>query len=262
MPVTVAPKCSAACNDSDPQPQPTSRRRHPRLEAELAADQRELVELGLLDRDVRRGVVAAGVRHLRLEDQAVELVGEVVVEADRPAVTQLAVQPALDLWPARRAPSAGCRGPRGPRVRGAPGDRGGRGAAGAQPALGDDRPDVGQRLVQVPTVGLRDVDLAGDVGLGGPELARSPHEAAHGVGGVDDHEGTVDRAGLRPVPGAQPDRQLAADERLEDPGERAATPPPVVEPVELVVGVIGVVATGVPGPPSRSRRKVSWLTSM
>ena len=50
---------------------------------------------------------------LRLEDQRVELVGEVVVVADRAAVAQRAVQPALDLGLRARAPRAGGRGRRG-----------------------------------------------------------------------------------------------------------------------------------------------------
>ena len=49
-PVTWAPKCSAACSDSEPQPQPTSSSRIPGSQPELAADQVELVALRVLER--------------------------------------------------------------------------------------------------------------------------------------------------------------------------------------------------------------------
>ena len=71
---------------------------HARREAELGADQVELVPLRVLERvrRVRRAEVGRRVGHLRLEDQRVELVGQVVVVADRTAVAQLAVQTATD----------------------------------------------------------------------------------------------------------------------------------------------------------------------
>src|SRR5207302_10647684 len=53
-----------------------------RLQPQLAADHVHLVALGLLQRVAPVGEVAAGVLHLRIEEQLVEIIAEVVVELD------------------------------------------------------------------------------------------------------------------------------------------------------------------------------------
>ena len=66
-----------------------------RVEPQLAADEVELVALRVLQ-GVRRVVareVRAGVSHVRVEDERVEVVGEVVVVGDRVLVTPPRVQP-------------------------------------------------------------------------------------------------------------------------------------------------------------------------
>ncbi len=211
MPVTRAPKCSAACSDIEPQPQPTSSRVMPGSRPSLRQTSDELVELRLLHRYVGRGVVAAGVGHLRLEDQLVELVGEVVVERDRAPVAQRAVQPAAQprLRPRGRGRAAERADPGGgaDRLDQGPGRR----TPAGQPALARHGERVRERRVEV----TGDVELAGHVGLGGAELARVPQQPAHGVDRVEHDQRRVDRAGDRVVPGLQPDRQVAADERPE-----------------------------------------------
>ena len=191
----------------------------PGLEAELGADEVELGALRLLERDVGRGVVAAAVGHLRLEDEGVELVGEVVVVADRRPVAGEAVQPARDL----RLRGRGCRGSA---ERAEPGGRADRVDQGArrqtyarQPALGADREGVGEGGAEVPAVLLGDVELAGHVGLGGAELARVPQQPAQRVGGPQHHERGAGGSGDRAVPRLQAHRQVAPDERPDRRGE-------------------------------------------
>ena len=193
--------------------------RHARLEAELGADEVELGALRVLERRLRGRVVAAAVGHLRLEDEGVELVGEVVVVADRRPVARQAVQPALDprlrrgarRWPAERAETGG----RADRVD----ERAGREAYAGQAALGAHREGVRQCGLQVPAVLLGDVELAGDVGLGGPELTGVPQQPAQRVGRAEHDERSARRTGDRAVPRLEPDRQVAADERADRLGE-------------------------------------------
>ena len=71
-----------------------------------------------------------------------------------------------------------------------------------------------------------DLELTGDVGLRRPELARVPEHATHRVGGAELDLRGVLGAGDGAVPGPQPDRQVAADERAAA-RRRAAAPRPV-----------------------------------
>ena len=61
-------------------------------QAQLAADQIELVGLGLLERAVGLAIVGARVDHERIEEQRVEVVGDVVVVGDRPGVPRLGLR--------------------------------------------------------------------------------------------------------------------------------------------------------------------------
>ena len=258
MPVTCAPKCSAACSDSDPQPQPTSSRVEPGLEAELAADQVELVPLRVADgvRRVVGGPVPARVRHRLVEQQRVEVVGEVVVVADRAPVAQLAVQPAADpgLGHRRRRRAAERadpgRGPDRPEQR-----RGSRPDSG-QPALAADLERVRQRRTEV----AGDVELAGDVGLRGTELARPPHHPAYGVRGPQHDQRRVRRAGLGAVPRPQPDRQVAAQERPQrclQPQRQRRSSPSRPSPVETLVVIGPPPVAPAPAAARRGTRKRS-----
>ena len=79
--------------------------------------------------------------------------------------------------------------------------RAGREAYAGQAALGAHREGVGQRGLQVPAVLLGDVELAGDVGLRGAELARVPQQPAQRVGGAEHDERGALGAGDGAVPG-------------------------------------------------------------
>ena len=254
MPVTVAPKCSAACSDSEPHPQPTSSSVVPGSRPSLRQTSDSLSCCACSTDTSGDDVVAAGVGHLRVEDQRVELVGEVVVEADRPPVSQLAVQPTLDLR-LRRGCLRGRSDHSEARERAeCAGDDGRRRATSREASLGHDGPHVGQGLVEVPSVDRWHVELAGHVGLGCTELARTPEQAADGVRRVEHHERTVHGPGLRAVPRAQPHRQLATDERLEDLGEPGGDAVPARGAGPRAGAVAGLGHAG--------RRNVSWLTSM
>ena len=149
----------------------------------------------------------------------VELVGQVVVVADRAPVAAPAVQPApeprLRRRGRRRAPEGAEPGGGAQRVD----QRARREAYAGQPALLADREGVGEGGAEVPAVLLGDVELAGDVGLGGAELARVPQQPAQRVGGAQHHERGAGGSGDRAVPRLQAHRQVAADERTERRGE-------------------------------------------
>ena len=200
IPVTCAPKCSAACSDSEPQPQPTSSRVVPGSRPACGRPA-TACRTGPARPNVRRGVIAARVGHLRVEDQLVELIAQVVVERDGAAVAEPAVQPAAE--PGLRAGAAGGR-PRAPvatAVRTARARRHRRPRPGAAPAPSPPRTRGSGR-----GRGRRDVELAGHVGLRGAELARSPQQPAYGVDGVEDDERARRQArpSSRPRPAAAP----------------------------------------------------------
>jgi hypothetical protein len=181
------------------------------LEPELAAHQVELRGLCLLEGHVGALVVAGRVRHVPVEDQRVELVGEVVVVTDRLPVTGQAVQAPAD--PGLGAGRCG-RQPQPTQVpgRAEQGREGRRGRPDSgQPTLADHVPDVRQRRVEVAL----DVDLAGHVGLRRAELARVPEQSTQDVGRVEAYGGCASGAGDGAVPGGEPHGQVAADERAQ-----------------------------------------------
>ena len=144
--------------------------------------------------------------------------------ADRGPVAGQAVQPALD---PRLRPRRGRRATEGAEAGGGADrvdERARREAYAGQAALGAHREGVRQRGLQVPAVLLGHVELAGDVGLRGAELARVPEQPAQGVGGAEHHERGVVRPGDRAVPGLQPDGQVAPDEGPHGLGEAVGDP--------------------------------------
>ncbi len=98
-------------------------------------------------------------------------------------------------------------------------ERAWREAYAGQATLGADGEGVRQRGLQVPAVLLGDVELAGDVGLRGSELARVPDQPAQRVGGAEHDERCADGSGDRAVPRLQPDGEVAADEGADRLGE-------------------------------------------
>ena len=222
-PVTCAPKCSAAYRLSEPQPQPTSRNLIPgaprptlrQTSSSLSRCASSTVYVGVV-----RPPVPARVRHVRVEDQRVELVGEVVVVVDRLAVAATAVQPAAEHGLAvrrgrRRSEDAEVLG-HAQQVRQQSRAR----ADPAEAAVGSDAPDVGEGRVEVAL----DVQLTSHVGLRGAELARMPEDPAQRLRRADDDRRRVLRPDHAAVPGREADRQLAADDRRERGGETGRHP--------------------------------------
>ena len=91
MPVTWAPNSRAAWIPKLPQPEPMSSTPGALLEADLAADEVELGELGVLEGLGAVGEQRAGVGHRLIEEEREELVGDVVVVADGLGVELLGV---------------------------------------------------------------------------------------------------------------------------------------------------------------------------
>ncbi len=186
-------------------------------EVQLAADQLQLGPLGVGggEAGLLARPVAAGVGHGLVEEQGVEVVGQVVVVADGgpvagPAV-QAAAQPRLGGGSGRRRahdPEAYGRGERA-------GPVGGREPRRARAPLAGGRPHRPQALGEVAL----DVDLAGHVGLREAQLAGLPQQAAQGAAGAQDDHGGAGRAGLAAVPGAQPQGQRAAEDVPREGGE-------------------------------------------
>ena len=120
---------------------------------------------------------------------------------------------------------------------------------------------MGERGVEVPAVLRGHVELAGDVGLRGPELAGVPEQTSYGVEGAQLDDRAVDGAGLRPVPGPQEHGQLAAHEGRERRCQRGGDPGGA--------GRVLDAGRARPGPGRHGGHcrtpdlvKVSWLTSM
>jgi hypothetical protein len=107
-PTQRAPNCCAARITSAPQPQPMSSRRLARLQADLAQDVVDLLELGGGQVFVAVLEIGAGIHHGRVEEGAVELVGDVVVVADRLGVLLARVR--RDCAARWRANAPACRG--------------------------------------------------------------------------------------------------------------------------------------------------------
>ncbi len=185
-------------------------------ETELAADQVELVALGVLHRvrGVVAGPVPAGVGHLRVEDQGVEVVRQVVVVRDRLPVTQLGVQPAAQPRLGRRRRRGSSDHAEVARGAQAPGQHRRREPSG-RPRLAHPCPHAAEAVEQVAL----DLELAGHVRLREAELAGPEHDAAQGVRGPQHDDGRVGRTGLAAVPGPQAHGQRAVEQRLHHLGE-------------------------------------------
>jgi hypothetical protein len=151
---------------------------------ELAAHQVELGPLGRLEGLGRAGPIVAEVRarvgHARVEQQRVELVRQVVVVADRPAVATPGVQPSAHprlrgrrlrrssdkAEVAQRRREASQRLSHHPHARSC-----------GEPACPPEREDVGEDLPEIPV----HLELAGHVRLRGAELAGMPEQATQRV---------------------------------------------------------------------------------
>ena len=185
------------------------------LQAELAADQIELVALRVGERVVR-GVarpVGAGVRHPRVEHERVEVVGQVVVVGDRRAVAQLGVQPAaqLRLRRRRRQPAADDPELRRRCVRPCASSRGAHAGCPVRPRSRTVAQTLSSAVCRSPSTSSSPVTYA----CARPSSPGRPEQPAQRGGGAQDRRGRAGRAGLAAVPGAQPERQLAAEERRD-----------------------------------------------
>ena len=189
---------------------------HAGPERELAADQVELVALGVDEAVGRRLLlrpVTAGVGHLRVEQEGVEVVGEVVVVGDRGAVAAAGVQPPAEAgfrrgrprpWPHRAEPQR------------QPG--GGEHLLLAEPRAGvvlRQRPEPGEPVGDVAV----DVELTRDERPREPQLAGAPQQAPQRPPVPDHDDGTGGGARLGAVPRPDPDGQGRAEEALDELGE-------------------------------------------
>ena len=131
----------------------------------------------------------------------------------------------------------------------------GGGAIGAQVLEADRADDVGQhprrRPLEVELVGERleqlvgiagmhavDVEVAGDVGAGQPEVAGRGGEVGGAARGLQvQAERRVVGSGRAAVVGGEPQRQLAAGEDLEDLGEGELPAPSSPASAVRVVGI-------------------------
>ena len=152
----------------------------PGPQVELAADQVQLVALGVGEAVVRRRSlrpVPARVGHLRVEQELVELVGQVVVVGDRGPVAAAGVQPAGQPGLRRGRPRA--RADRAEPQAAQPRRRRARSAGPAGSAADGPAPpaSVQNRDRPVGDVAL-DVQLAGDERPGQAQLARVPQQPA------------------------------------------------------------------------------------
>ena len=190
------------------------------LETELARDQVVLERLRLLQRRVGARVARAGVGHRRPEHELVEPVGDVVVVVDRLGVAGHRVPHALD----HPAP-AGQVLLRRRRRRLELGQ--------AQPADHPQRvahrrhPEVRvllhqrDRGVRVAGVHAGDLEVAGDVGPGEPEVARRGQQVAQAalVAQVQP-DGRAGRAGTAPVVRREAHREAALDQPVDHLADR------------------------------------------
>jgi len=187
----------------------------PGRQGELAADEFELVALGVLESAVRGLPVGAGVHHGRAEDECVEVVADVVVVADGAPVGAAGVQVAraADLLAGRRGRQ---RGP------GEPQQTAGRGAElGVAQRLGERTgvlaafPDMAGEHAESGVEVAVDAEVAGDPGAGEAQFAGLPQQPAQGAAVADEEGGGVGRAGLRAVPGTDTEGERGGEQLFE-----------------------------------------------
>lgn len=177
------------------------------LQAELAADQVELVALGVLQGPPVLPV-GAGVDHGGAEHQGVEVVADVVVVADGLLVAASGVQRA-----GAAAHFLGGRGRRRPgarEVEEASGEGADPGVAdrvdgilGVGAAVPEQPGQMAERFVQVAL----DIDLTGHPGAGQAQFAGLPQEPPQGAAVVDHEDRGARRPRFAAVPGPDTDRQ-------------------------------------------------------
>ena len=174
---------------SEPQPQPMSRcrwpgsaRSRPSLRQTRSSLSRWASSSGVRPGRPGLGEVGAGVGHVRVEDQLVEVVGQVVVVRDRVAVAASASAAGRAAGPGR--PAAAGRAPEGTQaLRGPqPGERRWRG-----PACGDaPRSRAACHTRRKPSSRSPSTSISlGHVGLGESELAGPEHQPSQRRGVVD-----------------------------------------------------------------------------
>ncbi len=180
---------------------------HPiaRPQRELRADELELGLLRLLERLCPAVEERTGVGHRAVQEQREELVGDVVVMADRPGIAALGVRAPLEH-------ELGCgssRRPHEPR-RSHPGRH--------QPQTGPE-PDL--RLLPLlhelhHGVEIVDVQDARDVGTPEPQLARRPQQVGHRARGAHDEGRTAAGGGRQHATVPEPDTERTVWDRLGD----------------------------------------------
>ncbi len=240
------------------------------LQGEFAADQVELVALGLLQGGAG-APVGAGVHHRRPQHVAVEVVADVVVVADCLSVAALAV-PLTVLQGGflggrrgrRQGPGEGDQLAYGGPVSGLPeqpgglrqGERAGPPRAAREAAQGPERPGpAGGRQrpalrVPFPQQARHLLQQGEQVSLDGqfprhpragqPQLAGLPQHPPHGAAVLDHEYGTGGRARLGAVPGPDAHRQRGTQQCLGNSGQprrgvRHGAPPQKLRPIGLPI---------------------------
>ena len=174
---------------------------HARLQVELAADHVQLRGLRIVQRLAVAGIERRRVRHVLVEQQFVELVGQVVVVRDRRDIALAGVQ-------APRQPRLG----RGPPRRRADGAEPGRQRGGlhllplTEPRGRRPRPADRPRPPQPVGEIALDVEIARHVRPRESHLAWRPQQSAQRPPRPHDQHGPVRRTGFAAVPRANSDR--------------------------------------------------------
>ncbi len=189
-------------------------------QAQLAADQFELVALGVLQGAAigREGrPVGTGVDHGRAEDQLVEVVADVVVVADGASVAALGVQVAAGPADLLRRRGGRQRRPGEPDQTAYGGPDLGVAerldeTAGVLVALPDETGEETEGGVEVAV----HVEVPGHPGPGQAQFARLEQQAAQGPAVADDEGRRARRTRLRTVPGADAHREWCSQQLFEE----------------------------------------------
>ena len=201
-------------HDERPPPAPDVEQPHARTEAELPADQFELVALGVLEgvsRVIGTRPVCAGIGHRRAQHDLVEVIADVVVVGDCDSVPALRVPLAgertlLRRWRWRQTDDAEQRG--GPQYLGSFAER----KLPARREITPDALDARQRLLEVTV----EVDLSGHPGPTEADLVGLPEHASQGAPRVDQQCRPIGGAGNGTVPCPDPQRHRRTQNAFED----------------------------------------------
>jgi len=180
---------------------------HAWSEAELATDQIQLRGLRIVQRLARVGEIGRRVSHVVVEQQPVEVVGQVVMMGDDGPIAAPGVQPAGQSRLGLRGFGRQTDRPQPHRTQ----DRRRPGAqryrhTGALVRSGQP-PGPPQTLGQVTI----DIDVTGHVGPRQAEFSGAPEQSTQSATGTHHQHQAIGRPGLTSIPGANPNWRVDAD---------------------------------------------------